>query len=300
MTFVVLGGCLQLASVASAGGASSAAPEVASRAETLGRGLVAGSRAAGSATVPWTRDGPSGRTLVLGLGVPLTVVDGAAAVSVRAPRGASVAEALDLAGVRLGTLDRVIAARPDGTIVPGDVIRVQRVSESETAVAEATAFPVTTVADPALIAGRTFVVTAGIPGLSLNTYLVRSIDGAEVERLLVSSAEVAAPVAEVRHVGTRPPPVPSEIEAIIRSAAAEWNADADQLLRVAWCESRYNPSAYNASSSTSGLFQFKPGTWAANSVRAGYGGASVFDPVANANVAAYMFAIGQARQWACK
>jgi hypothetical protein len=35
-------------------------------------------------------------------------------------------------------------------------------------------------------------------------------------------------------------------------------------------------------------------------VRAGYAGASVFDPVANANTAAYMFSIQQARQWQCK
>ena len=71
-------------------------------------------------------------------------------------------------------------------------------------------------------------------------------------------------------------------------------------LRVGWCESRYNPSAINARSGASGLFQFMPATWAANSVRAGYAGASVFDPVASANVAAYMFSRGQAAQWSCK
>jgi hypothetical protein len=35
-------------------------------------------------------------------------------------------------------------------------------------------------------------------------------------------------------------------------------------------------------------------------VRAGYAGASVFDPVANANTAAFMFRNGQAWQWSCK
>ncbi|PYN10307.1 MAG: transglycosylase, partial [Candidatus Rokuibacteriota bacterium] len=84
------------------------------------------------------------------------------------------------------------------------------------------------------------------------------------------------------------------------SAAAAWGADPDQLLRVAWCESRYNPYAVNARSGAAGLFQFMPATWAANSVRAGYGGASVFDAVANANTAAYMFRNGQAAQWSCK
>jgi soluble lytic murein transglycosylase-like protein len=71
-------------------------------------------------------------------------------------------------------------------------------------------------------------------------------------------------------------------------------------LRVAYCESRYDPLAYNGILGASGLFQIIPGTWRANSARAGYGGASVFDPVANVNVAAFMFANGQAGQWACK
>ena len=50
----------------------------------------------------------------------------------------------------------------------------------------------------------------------------------------------------------------------------------------------------------SGLFQFIPGTWAANSPRAGYAGASPFDAVASANTAAMMFSRGQAWQWTCK
>ena len=146
------------------------------------------------------------------------------------------------------------------------------------------------------------VATAGIAGLADNTYRVEFADGLESGRTLVASVEVVTPVAEVRRVGTKPAvpaAAPADIEAIIRAAAARWGADPTQLLRVAWCESRYNPSAYNASGA-SGLFQFMPRTWAANSVRAGYGGASVFDPVASANVAAYMFSIGQAGQWTCK
>ncbi len=133
-----------------------------------------------------------------------------------------------------------------------------------------------------------------------NTYRVHVVDGADAGRTLVSTFEVVTPVAEVRRVGTKPAPAPADIESVIRTAAAAWGADASQLLRVAWCESRYNSYAVNARSGAAGLFQFMPATWAANSVRAGYGGASVFDPVASANVAAYMFARGQAAQWSCK
>src|SRR5438552_1557496 len=146
---------------------------------------------------------------------------------------------------------------------------------------------------------RQVVVTAGEPGRVENTYLIHVVDGRETGRELLSSQQIAAPVAEIRRVGTRTPSGSAEIEAIIRDAAAAQGADAGQLLRVAYCESRFNPSAYNASGA-SGLFQFLPSTWAANSVRAGYAGASAFDPVAAANVAAWMFARGQSGQWVCR
>jgi soluble lytic murein transglycosylase-like protein len=132
-----------------------------------------------------------------------------------------------------------------------------------------------------------------------NTYLVRLVDGQEVARTLVSSQVLSVPVPEVRRLGTRTPTGAAEIEAIIRDAAAAHGVDPEQLVRVGYCESRFNPGAYNASGAA-GLFQFMPGTWAANSVRAGYAGASVYDPVASANVAAWMFARGQSYQWVCR
>jgi soluble lytic murein transglycosylase-like protein len=177
------------------------------------------------------------------------------------------------------------------------------VAHQETVVRETLAFPVRVIQDADLLVGRVVVETKGVPGLVDNTYQVRFVDGVEAERTLVASTEVVTPVAEVRRVGTRPAPpapAPADIESVIRAAAARWGADPNQLLRVAWCESKYNPYAVNTRSGASGLFQFMPATWAANSVRAGYGGASVFDPVASANTAAYMFARGQAWQWSCK
>jgi hypothetical protein len=249
--------------------------------------------------------------VVFALGVPLTVVDGNVTVALRVPRATTVAEALRLAGVALGPLDRVdVAERTDGAVASGDVLRVVRVTEHDVVLRESVPFAVETVQDATLTVGKTVVATAGAPGVLENTYRVRTAGGAEEGRTLIVTVRLAEPVTEVRHVGTKPlptpvrvaipPPAGGDIEAIIRAAAARHGADASQLLRVAWCESRYNPSAYNASSGASGLFQFMPRTWAANSVRAGYAGASVWDPVASANTAAWMFARNQAHQWSCK
>lgn len=231
--------------------------------------------------------------------VPLTLVDASGVTPLRAPRAVTVAEALAVNGIELGPEDSVSMAA-DAIVNAGDVIQLTRVADYDAVVRETLDFSVQVIYDAELAAGRTVVVSAGVPGLADNTYRVHVVDGAEAGRTLVGSILVVSPVAEVRRVGTKPAPAPADIESVIRAAAAAWGADPSQLLRVAWCESRDNPYAVNARSGAAGLFQFMPATWAANSVRAGYGGASVFDAVANANVAAYMFSHGQAAQWSCK
>jgi hypothetical protein len=188
------------------------------------------------------------------------------------------------------TLRLSAAAAPVGPVevLAEDVVRV------------VVAYSISVERDPELLVGRVVVVRPGAPGIAENVFRVHLVDGAEVERTLVGRREVVPAVGEVRRVGMKAPPAPPEIEAIIRAAAAAWGADPEQMLRVAWCESRYDPAAFNSRDSDSGLFQFIPSTWAANSVRAGHEGASPFDPVASANVAAFMFARGQAWAWVCK
>ena len=68
--------------------------------------------------------------------------------------------------------------------------------------------------------------------------------------------------------------------------------------RVAWCESRYQPAAYNRWSGASGLFQFVPRTWAATPQ--GRAGLSPFDPYANAAAAAWLFHHGGPGHWSCR
>lgn len=287
LTLIAFGASWALASAA-AGGIVVARPSEVARVAPVSRALPRDVPPAAPAMVR-----------IVAPSVPLTLVDAQGITPLRAPRAATVAEALAVNGIELGPQDRVDSAR-DAIVTAGDVIHLVRIADHESVVREPLAFPVQVVHDAELQAGRIVVVTAGIAGLADNTYRVQIVDGAEAERTLVSSFEVVTPVAEVRRVGTKPAPVPADIESLVRAAAAAWGADPNQLLRVAWCESRYNPYAVNARSAAAGLFQFMPATWAANSVRAGYGGASVFDPVASANTAAFMFSRGQAWQWACK
>ncbi len=239
-----------------------------------------------------------GARLVLDRGLPVTLVDGGIATALRAPRG-TAGDLLAAYGISLGPEDRLLAddAVP---LQAGATVRIIRVADREATVREEVPYPISFLFDPDRDAGHQVVLSPGAPGLVENTYLVRTVDGQEVGRTLLGSLEITAPVPEVRARGTRPPAAPREIAVIIKAAATHWGADPDQLLRVAYCESRYDPLAYNPAHGDSGLFQFIPRTWAVNSVRAGYEGASVFDPVANANVAAWMFAHAQAWQWSCK
>lgn len=242
-----------------------------------------------------------GLRVVLDRGFPVTVVDGGRPIALRAQPG-TVSDFLARAGVTLGPADRLEVAA-EGPIVPGAIVGIERVTESTVTETIDVSAPVQTIAEPDEFVGWRQVAVAGSAGESKVTYQVRFVNGVETDRTIVATEELVAPVAQVLHVGTKPrpaPPAPSEIAVIIRAAADTYGVSAETLLRVAYCESRYDPLAYNGVLGASGLFQIIPSTWRANSAAAGYGGASVWDPVANANVAGWMFAHGQARQWACR
>lgn len=79
--------------------------------------------------------------------------------------------------------------------------------------------------------------------------------------------------------------------------------DVDRAIRIMSCESLGEPSARNPSSGASGLFQHMPGYWTERSQAAGFAGHSIFDPVANVAVAAwlvYEYGAGGWQHWVCQ
>lgn len=96
-----------------------------------------------------------------------------------------------------------------------------------------------------------------------------------------------------------PPPASSgnsDIIGIIYAAADAYGQPREDMLRVARCESVLDPNAVNPYSNASGLFQFLPGTWATTP----YADQDIFDPVANANAAAWMWSVGRRNEWVCQ
>jgi hypothetical protein len=116
------------------------------------------------------------------------------------------------------------------------------------------------------------------------------IDQAAAIATRVSARPVQAPAGSFT-----PPPGPggdglAAIYAVFgNSPGLTW------ALRVAYCESRYNPLAINRSSGASGLFQFMPSTWNAN-----FPGQNIWDPYAQARGALVFYNAGRQSAWTCK
>jgi soluble lytic murein transglycosylase-like protein len=132
----------------------------------------------------------------------------------------------------------------------------------------------------------------------------RDRTGQLVRQLQDQYGKLVAQVVAQRLQSPAPPQVPlsldpgsvGAIQAIILDAFAPLGAAAQSwALRVAKCESNYNPYAVNRSSGASGLFQFLPSTWAGSP----YHAQSVFDPSANAHAAAWLYQRDGPSQWVC-
>jgi hypothetical protein len=100
-----------------------------------------------------------------------------------------------------------------------------------------------------------------------------------------------------------------DVRGIIVAAANKYGIDVNRALRIAECESTFNPNSVNYTywetdkngkrHYPSGLFQHLTNYWPNRAAKYGYGGASVFDPVANANVTMGMWRDGAANLWEC-
>lgn len=119
-----------------------------------------------------------------------------------------------------------------------------------------------------------------------------------------SSGRLAGGVAALAFHGSLLPslsrePIPTEAarwESTVRKYFAE--QDVERALSVVFCESSGNPDAKNISSTATGLFQHLPKFWSERSDRAGFPGADIRDPDANAAVAAWLvYNDGGWRHW---
>ena len=86
---------------------------------------------------------------------------------------------------------------------------------------------------------------------------------------------------------------------IIKAAAAHYGANADQLLNTAYYESSFEnaPKHWDISGYSYGEFQFHYSTFYTYAKKMGLANPDITNPIQQAEVAAYMFSLGQQRQW---
>ena len=119
---------------------------------------------------------------------------------------------------------------------------------------------------------------------------------AEYQAQLHVLAAARVEAARIAALNNHPPP-PAYIGAIITAAFSPLGQDAVVwAMRIAYCESRYHPNSVNTDSGATGLFQFMAGTWSGTP----WASKSRFDPVANAQAAAWLYSHYGPGRWSCK
>jgi transglycosylase-like protein with SLT domain len=116
-----------------------------------------------------------------------------------------------------------------------------------------------------------------------------------------AAAAAARPAAAQPAAAPAPAPAPAppagSIQAIIVSACSPYGqATVDWCLRVAKCESGYNPNAVNSAGPYYGLFQFLTSTFK----NTPYGNQNIMDPYYNAAAAAWKYSVSGGGAWGCK
>ena len=115
---------------------------------------------------------------------------------------------------------------------------------------------------------------------------------AKLQVLAAAKAEADRYAALSNH-----PPPPPYIAKIINDAFSPLGARAVQwAINIAYCESRYHPNSVNTDSGATGLFQFMAGTWGGTP----WASKSRFDPVANAQAAAWLYSHYGPGRWSCQ
>jgi soluble lytic murein transglycosylase-like protein len=156
--------------------------------------------------------------------------------------------------------------------------------------------------DPSLLSERPELRSLKLDGQSSERWTaVQAALQAEIDAEKArEAAAAAAAAAAARPSPPRPAPAPNPgvaaVQNLIRQAFAPMGQTAvDWGLRVAACESGYNPNAYNPDGA-SGVFQFMPSTFRATP----YGNQNIFDATANVDAAAWYYGQHGGGAWSCK
>jgi hypothetical protein len=94
-------------------------------------------------------------------------------------------------------------------------------------------------------------------------------------------------------------PRQKDVQGMIRGLARRYGVDVNMALRVARCESGFNPRAYSSAGPYGGIYQHDVDLWPRRAAHFGHRGASVFDAFSNIDVSLRMVRAGGWGHWGC-
>lgn len=151
--------------------------------------------------------------------------------------------------------------------------------------------------DPNLDEGKTRIDRAGKPGTMKYTYRVTRENGIQKSKVLISKEKTLDPVDQLQYRGTRPViTVRCKYNETVIKTAIKYNYKANDICNLMMRESNGHPDSVSGNGHY-GLFQYDPGVWETVSAKAGYGGASIYDPTAQIMSTAWALTHGQGWRW---
>jgi len=171
---------------------------------------------------------------VTGKDITISISADGAARNVTVPSGTTVTQALQLAGIKVGDLDKV--EPPAYTVCSaGDTIKLTRVEEKFETEEQIVPFERQVVRNESLPEGETRLVQAGVNGQQELTYRRVLEDGVEISRSIVKTVSLQDALPEIVMVGSQssfaPLPVPGKLAYLAGGNA--WIIDTSTANRTA-------------------------------------------------------------------
>ena len=167
--------------------------------------------------------------------------------------------------LKLGRYDRI--SKPLSTsITRRTVVRIRRIEHSVLTKRESIPFRTRAVDDSKLLAGHSKVVVAGRNGVRELRWAAVYVDGKLAGKTKLPSRVLREPVTEVRHDGTKQPPIPTsgppqEIARAMMAKNYGWGSDQFSCLVQMWDrESGWTTGATNPYTGAYGIPQALPGS----------------------------------------
>src|SRR6266540_4764446 len=171
---------------------------------------------------------------VTGKDITISISADGAARNVTVPSGTTVTQALQLAGIKVGDLDKV-ETPPYTVLSVGDEVKLTRVEEKFETEEQIVPFERQVVRNESLPEGETRLVQAGVNGKQELTYRRVLENGAEISHSIVKSVTLQEAIPEIMMVGAQssfaPLPIPGHL--VYLAGGNAWIIDTSTANRTA-------------------------------------------------------------------